>query len=147
MSAVMQKQERRQYNQHLVTELQEERQQVWSLYCKVADLKPFKHLSETHTLLNQFSQLLIDYVSLGHFGVFERLIEGTERRTAVLTVANKIYPEFSKTTDAVIKFNDKYDSQKHKISVEKLESDLSALGESLAIRIDLEDKLCKLVLQ
>jgi regulator of sigma D len=148
MSAVIQsKPERRQYNQHLVSELQEERHQVWELYCKVADLKPFSHSSETQSLLNKFSQILIDYVSLGHFGVYERLLSGTERREAVLTAANKIYPDFSKTTEAVISFNDKYDSQKHKVTVDKLESDLSTLGENLAKRIDLEDKLCRLVLQ
>ena len=145
--AIQIKPERRQYNQHLVEELQEERHQVWELYCKVADLKPFNHLPETQSLLNQFSQILIDYVSLGHFGVFERLLNGTERRESVLTEANKIYPEFSQTTEAVISFNDKYDSQKHKLSTDKLESDLSSLGEYLAKRIDLEDKLCHLVLQ
>lgn len=148
MSAVIQlKPERRQYNQHLVSELQDERHQVWELYCKVAEQKPFTLSSDMHSILNQFSQILIDYVSLGHFGVYERLLSGTERRDAVLTEANKIYAEFSKTTEAAISFNDKYDSQNQKVTVDKLEADLSSLGEHLAKRIDLEDKLCKLVLQ
>jgi len=45
--------------------------------------------------LTQFSQILVDYVSLGHFGVYERLLAGTERRSRVLSVAKDIYPEFS----------------------------------------------------
>jgi len=148
MSAVMQiNPERRQYNQHLVSELQKERHQVWSLYCKVAEQKPFTCSSETQSLLTQFSQLLIDYVSLGHFGIYEHLLSGTERRDAVLTAAKEIYPEFSKTTEAVMSFNDTYDDQKHALSVDKLESDLSSLGENLAKRIDLEDKLCHLVMR
>ena len=148
MSAVMQiNPERRQYNQHLVSELQKERHQVWSLYCKVAEQKPFSCSSETQSLLTQFSQLLIDYVSLGHFGIYEHLLSGTERRDAVLTAAKEIYPEFSKTTEAVMSFNDSYDDQKHVLSVDKLESDLSSLGENLAKRIDLEDKLCHLVMR
>jgi regulator of sigma D len=147
MSAAIQANpERRQYTQHLVSELQEERHQVWALYCKVAEQKPFSCSSETQTLLTQFSQLLIDYVSLGHFGIYENLLSGTERRDAVLTAAKNIYPEFSKTTEAVISFNDSYDDNKHKLCLDKLEADLSSLGESLAKRIDLEDKLCCLIL-
>ncbi len=138
--------ERRQSNINLVNELQEERREVWSLYCKVGDLKPFDCKTETQTLINQFSQLLVDYVSLGHFGIYERLLSGTERRNAVLTEAKIIYPEFSKTTESAISFNDKYDDNKQTLSVSELESDLSNLGENLAKRIDLEDKLCELVL-
>ncbi len=147
MSAVMQrKTERRQNNQNLVHELQRERHQVWALYCQVGELKPFSCSSETQSLLTQFSQLLIDYVSLGHFGIYERLLSGTERREAVLTAAKRIYPEFSQTTEAVITFNDKYDDSKNALTVDQLENDLSSLGENLAKRIDLEDQLCDLVI-
>ena len=147
MSAVMPlNADRRQYNHHLVSELQQERQQVWSLYCKVGEQKPFSSSSETQSLITEFSQLLIDYVSLGHFGIYERLLNGTERRDAVLTAAKEIYPEFSKTTESVMAFNDKYTDQKQIPNVDQLESDLSSLGEDLAKRIDLEDKLCCLVL-
>ncbi len=148
MSAVMQlNPERRQYNQHLVTELQEERHQVWSLYCKIGENKPFTCSSQTQSLLTQLSQLLIDYVSLGHFGIYEHLLSGTERRDSVLTAAKDIYPEFSTTTESVIAFNDKYDDNKHLLTVDSLESDLSSLGENLAKRIELEDKLCSLILE
>lgn len=138
----MQQEERRQTNQHLVSELQKERKEVWSLYCKIGELKPFSSSSETQSLVTQFSQLLIDYVSLGHFGIYERLLAGNERRDGVLTVAKRIYPEFSKITDAVVSFNDKYDDSKNQFSADDLETDLSSLGESLAKRIDLEDELC-----
>jgi len=148
MSAVVQETpDRRQHNQHLVSELQKERQQVWSLYCEVADLKPFSDSSETQSTLTKFSQILVDYVSLGHFGVYEYLLSGKERREKVLNAAKKIYPEFSRTTEAVISFNDKYDDDKKILKSEQLEKDLSALGEDLAKRIELEDELCSLVLK
>jgi regulator of sigma D len=137
--------ERRQQACQLIAELQNERQEVWSLYCHVAELKPFSANDAVKSLLTQFSQILVDYVSLGHFGVYERLLAGTERRSRVLSVAKEIYPEFSATTDAAISFNDKYDNV-DKIDVfEDLEQDLSALGESLAKRIDLEDRLCEVM--
>ena len=137
--------ERRQQACQLIAELQNERREVWSLYCHVAELKPFSANDAVKSLLIQFSQILVDYVSLGHFGVYERLLAGTERRNGVLSVAKDIYPEFSATTDAAISFNDKYDNV-DKIDVfEDLEQDLSALGESLAKRIELEDRLCEVM--
>jgi regulator of sigma D len=137
--------ERRQQACQLIAELQNERREVWSLYCHVAELKPFSANDAVKSLLIQFSQMLVDYVSLGHFGVYERLLAGTERRNGVLSVAKDIYPEFSATTDAAISFNDKYDNI-DKIDVfDDLEQDLSALGESLAKRIELEDRLCEVM--
>jgi len=137
--------ERRQLTCQLIAELQNERQEVWSLYYHVAELKPFSANDAVKSLLTQFSQILVDYVSLGHFGVYERLLAGTERRSRVLSVAKEIYPEFSATTDAAISFNDKYDNVEKIEVFEDLEQDLSVLGENLAKRIDLEDRLCEVM--
>ncbi len=137
--------ERRQQSCELIAKLQNERREVWSLYCKVAELKPFSANDIVKTFLTQFSQILVDYVSLGHFGVYERLLAGTERRSRVLSVAKELYPEFSKTTDVAISFNDKYDNVQKIEVFDDLEQDLSDLGESLAKRIDLEDRLCEVM--
>jgi regulator of sigma D len=137
--------ERRQQSYELIVKLQNGRREVWSLYCNVAELKPFSANDAVKSLLTQFSQLLVDYVSLGHFGVYERLLAGTERRNRVLSVAKELYPEFSATTDAAISFNDKYDNVEKIEVFEDLEQDLSILGESLAKRIDLEDRLCEVM--
>lgn len=141
------KPERRQRAYQLIAELQNERREVWSLYCQIAELKPFTALDAVRTKLTQFSQLLVDYVSLGHFGLYERLLAGTERRDRVLSVAKDIYPEFSTTTEAAISFNDKYEKVRKITHFDDLEKDLSDLGEWLAKRIDLEDKLCELMRQ
>jgi regulator of sigma D len=137
--------ERRQQSYELIAKLQNGRREVWSLYCKVAELKPFSANDIVKILLTQFSQILVDYVSLGHFGVYERVLSGNERRGRVLSVANEIYPEFSATTDVAILFNDKYDNVEKIEIFDDLEQDLSALGESLAKRIDLEDRLCEVM--
>lgn len=135
--------ERRQQTSQLIAKLQKERQDVWSLYCNVAELKPFSADDGVKGLLTKFSQMLVDYVSFGHFSVYERLLAGTERRQDVLSVAKEVYPEFSATTDAAISFNDKYENFEKIDAFEELEQDLSVLGESLAKRIDLEDRLCE----
>ena len=137
--------ERRQQSYELIAKLQKERQEVLSLYCKFAELKPFSANDTVKNLLTRFSQILVDYVSLGHFGVYERVLSGNERRSRVLSVANEIYPEFSATTDVVISFNDKYDNVEEIEVFDDLEQDLSVLGENLAKRIDLEDRLCEVM--
>jgi regulator of sigma D len=137
--------ERRQQANQLIAELQNERQELWSLYFHVAELKPFSAKKQVKNVLTEFSQILVDYVSLGHFGVYERILAGNERRTRVLSVAKDIYPEFSATTEAAISFNDKYEKISESNSFDNLEKELSALGENLAKRIDLEDKLCQLL--
>jgi regulator of sigma D len=137
--------ERRQQSYELIAKLQNERQEVLSLYCNFAELKPFTTNDAVKGLLTQFSQILVDYVSLGHFGVYERVLSGNERRGRVLSVANEIYPEFSATTDVAISFNDKYDNVEKIAIFDDLERDLSALGESLAKRSDLEDRLCEVM--
>ena len=146
MSAVMPiNTERRQQFAEQIAKLQNERQEVWSLYSNFTKLKPLSANDAVKSLLPKFAQMLVDYVSLGHFGVYEHLLAGTERRSRVLSVAKEIYPEFSSTTDAAISFNDKYDNFESMEVFEELEQDLSALGESLAKRIDLEDKLCEVM--
>lgn len=134
--------ERRQQSYELIAKLQKERQEVLSLYSKFTELKPFSANDALKNLVTQFSQILVDYVSLGHFGVYERVLSGNERRTRVLSVANEIYTEFSAATDSAISFNDKYENVEKIEFFEDLEQDLSVLGESLAKRIDLEDRLC-----
>lgn len=139
--------ERRQQAQHLVSELQEERREVWKLYCRIAELKPYTSNTNVKLMLKQFSETLIDYVSLGHFGIYDRLLAGTERREKVLTSANMIYPEFSRTTDEVVEFNDHYDHNNRKFDTNRLEEDLSRLGENLAKRMEMEDKLCAMLIK
>jgi regulator of sigma D len=137
--------ERRQQAAQLIAELQSERRALWSLYCQVADLKPFAKVDQVRIKLNRFSQMLIDYVSLGHFGLYERILCGTERRNRILSVATDIYPEFSAVTEATLAFNDKYENVDLMESFDTLAEDLSVMGESLAKRFDLEDQLCELM--
>ena len=137
--------DRRQQNHELITKLTNERQEVMALYRDFTELKPFSANDALKSLLTQFSQILVDYVALGHFGVYERVLSGNERRGRVLVVAQEIYPEFSATTDAVISFNDKYDNVDKIEIFDDLEQDLSVIGENLAKRIDLEDRLCEVM--
>jgi regulator of sigma D len=133
--------ERRQNTGKIVQELLEERRQVWSLYCELGGMQPFMADQPLDGKLQEFCQILIDYISLGHFGVYQRIGDGTERRRRVLEVAERIYPRIAGATDVAVDFNDKYEKLSGDSVRAQLAEDLSKLGEALAIRSDLEDQL------
>ncbi len=140
-------QERRSQSQQLVDELQAERKQLWALFCQIAEMKPFENSDEIAPVLMKFSEILVDYVSLGHFGLFERALSGNERRSNIMETVNRIYPSYSQTTDSVIAFNDRYDDSKKVRDLNDLEKNLSQLGEELAKRMELEDQVCSVLLR
>ncbi|MEM7208967.1 MAG: Rsd/AlgQ family anti-sigma factor [Pseudomonadota bacterium] len=140
-----QENERRQRINHTIDELLEERQEVLVSFCSLAGLSSFDQRGEEeHQVkpgeLQSFCQILVDYTALGHFEVYQRIIEGKERRVAVKRVADEVYPAIAETTDHLIDFNDKYDSLDDD-DFSQLARDLSRVGEVLAIRGELEDKI------
>ncbi len=146
-AVITEDQERRSQSQQLVDELQAERKQLWALFCQIAEMKPFDEIDEVTPVLMQFSEILVDYVSLGHFGLFERALSGNERRSNILQTVKQIYPSYSQTTDSVIAFNDCYDDSKKVRDLKDLEKNLSQLGEELAKRMELEDQVCAVLLR
>lgn len=133
--------ERRQRTHAMIEELLQERKQMWALYWEVAELQPYeRHKESLDKILNRFCQILIDYISLGHFGIYQYLLNGTERRRKVLEAAEKLYPAISKTAEAALDFNDRYEKAQL-TDPERLSRELSQLGEALASRIELEDQL------
>lgn len=125
-----------------IDQLLSERDGVLVEMCGLADLG-FES-TDAETIVNglkSFSQALVDYTALGHFEIYERIIEGKERRVSVSQVANQVYPKISETTEKFVEFNDKYDGVDDKESLLGLRDDLSNIGDALAERIESEDKL------
>lgn len=85
-------------------------------------------------------ELLVDYVSVGHFEVFHELINEAESfDDGSCVLAEKLMPAIGDTTEVILAYEEKYSSAKgHQ---EKLKRDLSALGEVLESRFVLEDQL------
>lgn len=133
--------ERRHQTNKMIDELLEERRQVWSLYCHIAELRPYTADKPVESLLQEFCQVLIDYLSLGHFGIYQRIVNGQERRRTVIQVAEEIYPRIAETTEKAVEFNDKYEKLHGAKIIHTLSEDLSKLGEELAARSELEDRL------
>lgn len=134
--------DRRSGSRDLITKLTTERSELLALYCRVAGLRPFDdEKADVHKLLEDMCQMLVDYVAVGHFSLYERIVSGQERRQEVARLAEELYPRISETTDSVLDFNDKYDCEDNCAISNDFDEDLSLLGEILAERIELEDRL------
>ena len=134
--------DRRKRRSETVKALLTERQEVLVAMCDLAEHES-KDSSANTVLenLKSFSQTLIDYTALGHFEIYERIIDGQERREKVKRIANRVYPSISSTTNHIVDFNDKYDGADNQESLLDLYKDLSAVGEAMAVRIESEDEL------
>jgi regulator of sigma D len=95
----------------------------------------------TRQTLEDFQEILVDYIAAAHFGLYQRIAEGNERRHAVLDIAREIYPRIARSTDIAVEFTEKYDSPDADTVTTKLAGDLSLLAEELTSRIELEDRL------
>ncbi len=139
--------ERRTGTRDMIDKLLAERKEMLALYWHVAGLEPLTKETPIGDHLQEFCQVLVDYIAFGHFEVYDRIGSGKERRGAVVSVAQEIYPRILDTTDVTVSFNDKYDESDHELHLENLSKDLSQMGEVLATRIELEDQLIEVMLQ
>ena len=93
-----------------------------------------------------FCQILVDYVSAGHFEVYEQLMAearafGDQRG---LELAKQIYPRIEAITEAALAFNDRCDNGDSREG-ECLSSELKRLGQLLHERFELEDCLIEVL--
>lgn len=142
--SVVQPVERRHGTKQHVDRMVAERTEMLALYWRLAGLNPFGDTEQrepTQKLLQEFCQILVDYIAAGHFSLYERLVNGTERRRSVSDLAAQLYPRIADTTQTALDFNERYDCGEHGRIPDSIKADLSRLGEELAVRIELEDRL------
>ena len=133
--------ERRSSAQSQLKTLLETRTETLSLYSQLANMRPFEQDREMQQMIQEFCEALVDYSASAHFQLYRYLEDKNERRTAVLEVAEKVYPRIAESTRVFLDFNEKYDCEEHCDNLSHLDADLSRLGELLADRILLEDEV------
>jgi len=133
--------ERRTSSHQMIQKFVDERTRMLSLYSDLAATHPFTNAASVTDLLTSFCEALIDYTADAHFRLYRYLDDRRERRGNVKDIAAQVYPVIIDTTQDILDFNDKYDAFDHEIHVDGLEADLSLLGEKLADRIELEDRV------
>ncbi|TCS43823.1 sigma D regulator [Reinekea marinisedimentorum] len=95
------------------------------------------------TAVEEFNRRLVDYVSEGHFEVYEQLFrEAKEFDDGGLVLAKELYPLIDATTQFILDFNDKYATGSMvEANIGSLKGDLSSMGEKMTERFAIEDRL------
>lgn len=118
-----------------------ERREVLVKYAAIAaTMERERERDVIDTGLGRLCQILVDYVSAGHFEVFYELIREAEAfNDGSGRTAAEIIPSIGDTTEVIMGFDEKYsDGKSH---LEDATEDLSLLGEMLESRFELEDRL------
>ncbi len=130
----------------IIDHLLEERQQLISRFVALPSLpvnEEFKPQTE------DFCDLLMDYLSSGHFEVYEQLLhEGGEFGDGSLEKAQKLFPLIQRSTDFALDFNDNCASRLADLTlreVREFSDQLSRLGEMLEERFELEDRMIEIL--
>ncbi len=130
--------------EQVVERLLKERQELIVLLCKIDGLEEYtSKKTPTNVKIKAFCQILMDYVSAGHFEVYEKLMaEGDVFGDTETKVIENFYPKIEQSTGLAVTFNDKYETVEENLQdMGELQRDLSALGEALEERFQLEDEL------
>lgn len=139
--------DRRANSHQEIDHLVENRTGALALYSKLASKQPFTLEHDTQILLQNFCESLIDYTASAHFQLYRHIDEDRERRQPVQDIAGEVYPSISDITQKILDFNDKYDCGDHCGDFSHLADDLSELGEKLADRIELEDRVIETLIR
>jgi len=88
--------------------------------------------------VGDFCAILMDYLSVGHFEVYEMLVSDDPKG---LKLKQQVFPKISDTTDLALDFNDKFTGSFNTESAQSFDTDITRLGEALVDRFELEDQL------
>ena len=113
------------------------RQDLLVSFCHLAGINSTSGSLPESTEITLFCESLVDYLSAGHFEVFDMLVK-EDREGAALK--QKFYPKLTKTTDAALRFNDRF-AESMPAQEALFDEALADLGETLEERFKLEDSL------
>lgn len=117
-----------------------DRQQLLVEYCNLSrKTRDAASPDDCAEKLRHLCQTMIDYVSAGHFGIYDKLLnESKQVSESLVSETLQHFSRVDETTDKVLDFNDKY-LETDDLSV--LIEDLSSLGEILESRFSAEDSM------
>lgn len=118
-----------------------ERQEMLVSFCAISETEDS---AEREQRLRRLCQLLVDYVSAGHFEIYDQLVqEGRAYQDRDgLKQAGELFTVIDKTTETALDFNDKYLETD---DLSALDTDLSALSDTLETRFTAEDQMINIL--
>ena len=119
------------------------RKQLLVSYYNLVGIKPGKgsYMQLNEKALDDFCHSLVEYLSAGHFNIYERISNELEGSSPLLA-ATQLYPMLEANTVEIMNYYDS--SLENAIDDDnclEFQQALSDIGEALAARFTLEDKL------
>lgn len=120
-----------------------ERQELLVHFCELSAQNGDAPSEAVAKRFERFCEVMLDYVSAGHFEVYDQLVrEAGEFNDGGVELAAKLYPRIQQTTEQALDFNDRLDGRVLTgDDIGELFTELSALGEMLESRFEMEDFL------
>ncbi|WP_130833280.1 sigma D regulator [[Erwinia] mediterraneensis] len=122
------------------------RRQLLVAYYHLVGMKPNKDALTTldEQALDNFCHTLVDYLSAGHFSIYERIINEMSGDSPLIAAA-QIYPALEKNTESLMQLYDGHLGQAiTDDNCVDFQQALSEVGETLEARFTLEDHLIQL---
>ena len=124
------------------------RKELLVAYCTLVGLKPNKekHAPLDEEALKNFCHQLVDYLSAGHFHLYDKIIQDIEgSESPRMLVTSQIYPALQQNTETVMTFHDRYtETAIGDDHIFEFHQALSDVGVALDARFQLEDQLIAL---
>jgi|GEM_PF-2943618 len=125
----------------------ESRTQALALYNDVMSYQPFDDSSTFREILEDLCELLVDYSGKVHFNLLNNIQDEYDLDESILSITADISTQLVDNTQRILDFHDLYNSDVQESHMEKLSQSLSDLGEIIADRIALEDKVISIILE
>lgn len=103
--------------------------------------------TQTDSELTAFCDILVDYVSAGHFEIYEQLLREAQDfdDQRGIELAHRVYPRIETITLQAVAFNDQYGQNAHAGDEAAMQAQLHQLGGMLHERFELEDCLIEVL--
>ena len=139
--------ERQEHFRQIAKSLIESRTQALALYKDVMSYQPFDDSATFREILEDLCEMLVDYTGKVHFNLLNNIQDEFELDDNVIAMCSDISHQLVDNTQQILDFHDLYNSDVKETQMEKLNQSLNELGEIIADRITLEDKVISIVLK
>ncbi|XBS69999.1 sigma D regulator [Acerihabitans sp. KWT182] len=119
-------------------------------YYHLIGLKPNKekHTPLDENALDDFCHHLVDYLSAGHFHVYDRIVQNADESSPKSPLIPQIYQALQDNTQQIMSFYDtQFENAVDHDNCMEFQEALSGVGEALATRFSLEDSLIQKALE
>ena len=125
----------------------ETRQALLVEYVKLTSSKASKVAAlPSKEALQNFSQHLVDYISEGHFKIYDMVMDKWNATGFQSTEdISQTYAKIVLTTEPLLNFTDKYADISADDELLDFDQDMSDVGEVIELRFEVEDKLIQLI--